>query len=115
MTDGDERPGDGRPEEPHVLRPGSVVLGEASLVPGTTVVRPPPDRFTHELVTDEPYRLDRSGPEGEQAGVLPAGTPVVVLRRGDDHCRVVTASGLAVDVHRASLRELPGDGSVTHG
>ena len=115
MTDGGGRPGNERPEELRVLRPAFVVLGEGSLVPETNLVRPPPDRLTHELATDEPYRLDRSGPEEGAAGVLPAGTPVAVHREGDDRCRVVTASGLAVDVRRTSLRELPGDGSVTHG
>lgn len=91
-------------------RPGFVVLGAGSLVPETNLVRPPPDRFTHELVADQPYSLDRAGHDHGPDGVLPAGTPVAVLPGGhdrDDLCRVVTATGLAVDVPRAAVRELP--------
>jgi hypothetical protein len=111
------RPADGAREEPAVRRPGFVVLGARSLVPETNLVRPPPDRLTHELVADEPYHLDRPGRGRAPDGVLPAGTPVAVPdggddrsgddRSGDDRCRVVTATGLAVDVRRANLRELP--------
>ncbi len=117
MTDGGgptagRRPADGAREEPAVRRPGFVVLGAGSLVPETNLVRPPPDRLTHELVADEPYHLDRPGRGRAPDGVLPAGTPVAVPdggddRSGDDRCRVVTATGLAVDVRRANLRELP--------
>ncbi len=107
-TDGG-RVGDGRRERPHVLRPAYVELGPETLVPATNLVRPAPHRPTHELTADEPYRLDRPGRDGGPDGVLPAGTRVVVLRVGEDRCRVVTASGLAVDVRRTSLRELPGE------
>lgn len=116
MTDGGSaagaRPGDGAREEPAVLRPGFVVLRPEALPPATNVVRPVPGRLTHELVADQPYALDRPGRDRGPDGVLPAGTRVAVLpgggdRDGDDHCRVVTASGLAVDVPRAALRELP--------
>ena len=108
---GSARPGDGRHEEPRLLRPEYVVPGEESLVPATDLVRPAPHRPTHELVADGPYRLDRPGQDRGPDGVLPAGTPVAVLRDEDDRCRVVTASGPAVDVPRASLRELPADTS----
>jgi hypothetical protein len=88
-------------------RPDAVVLGEDALVPERNVVQPPPNRFTHELVVDEPYRLDRPERADEPDGVLPAGTPVVLLIEGADRCRVVDGSGLYVEVGRASLRELP--------
>ena len=106
MTDGGgagERPR----EALDVLRPGYVVLGPDSLVPATNLVRPAPQRPTHELVVDAPYRLVRPGADHAPDGVLPAGTQVAVVREVDDSSRVVTASGLAVDVRRASLRELP--------
>ncbi len=71
------------------------------------IIRPPPNRFTHELLADEPYRLDRSEDAGEPDGVFPAGTPVVLLVEGPDSCRVVDGDGLYVEVRRESLRKLP--------
>jgi hypothetical protein len=86
-------------------RPEATVLGDEALVPERNLVRPPPNRFTHELVVDEPYRLDRPG--GDPDGVLPARTRVVLLVEGPDRCRVVDGRGLYVEVSRASLRRLP--------
>jgi hypothetical protein len=88
-------------------RPDAVVLGEEALVPDRNVVRPPPNRFTHELRVDEPYRLDRPEHADGPDGIIPAGTPVVLLVEGDDRCRVVDGRGLYVEVRRASLRRLP--------
>ncbi len=88
-----------------MLRPEAVVLGDEALVPPAHLVRPPPNRFTHELTVDEPYRFDRPGGGAGPEGVLPAGTPVVLLVEGDDRCRVVDGRGLYVEVRRSSLRE----------
>ncbi|SHH50019.1 hypothetical protein SAMN05444521_0731 [Streptomyces sp. 3214.6] len=109
MTDRDHRPGaerNTRPEPGVVLRPEVFVLGDEALVPESNMVRPAPTRFTHELVVDEPFHFD--GPERGRVpdGQLPAGTRVVVLAAGDDHCRVADAEGLCVDVRRTSLRKL---------
>jgi hypothetical protein len=90
-----------------MLRPEARVLADETLVPETNLVRPPPDRFTHELVVDEPYRFDRPGRAGESDGVLPAGTRVAVLVQGRERCRVVDGRGVQVEVRRASLRKLP--------
>jgi hypothetical protein len=90
-----------------VLRPESHVLPDDALVPDRNIVRPPPNHFTHELLVDEPYRLDRPQPAVEPDGVLPAGTPVVVLVQGPDRSRVVDGRGLYLEVRRASLRKLP--------
>jgi hypothetical protein len=96
-----------KPEPGVMLRPEAVVLGDEALVPAPNLVRPPPNRFTHELLVDEPYRFDRPGRERtEPDGVLRAGTPVALLVEGDDRCRVVDGSGLYVAVRRSSLREL---------
>jgi hypothetical protein len=86
-----------------VRRPKPTVLDESALVPGDALVKPPPNRFTHELVRDEPFRFG-TGDEGEPAGTLPAGTPVVLLRDGPEGCRVVDGRGLYVRVRRESLR-----------
>ena len=90
------------------LRPEAVVLGDDALLPDTNIIRPPPNRFTHELIYDEAYRLDRPAQSGEPDGMLRAGTPVVLLVEALECCRVVDASGLYVEVRRTSLRRLPG-------
>jgi hypothetical protein len=109
MTGEGRHPGDDPDVDPNVgmLRPEFVVVGDQALVPPGNLIRPAPNQFTHELVADEPYRLDRAEPAGEPDGVLPAGTRVALLVQGDDHCRVVDGTGLYVEVRRASLRRLP--------
>jgi hypothetical protein len=90
-----------------MLRPEAEVLGEGALVPDQHYVRPAPNRFSHELAVDEPYRFDRPERAADPDGVLPAGTRVLLLVDGPDRARVVDGSGLYVEVRRASLRELP--------
>lgn len=90
-----------------MLRPEAFVLADDALIPERNVVRPAPSHFTHELAVDEPFRFDRPERAGEPDGVLPAGTPVVLLVEGPDRCRVVDGKGLYVEVRRASLRKLP--------
>jgi hypothetical protein len=90
-----------------MLRPEPIVLGDDALVPDRHLIRPPPNRFTHELLNEEPFRFDRPEPAAEPDGVLPAGTQVVLLVEGPERCRVVDGSGLYVEVRRASLRKLP--------
>jgi hypothetical protein len=93
-------------ESGRMLRPDFVVLGDDALVPGPGVVTPPPVRFTHELVRDEPYwfgpgdRRDR-----EPDGVLAAGTPVVVVGSEGGRSRVVDATGLLAEVPTSAVRE----------
>jgi hypothetical protein len=89
-----------------MLRPEAQVLPDEALVPDTNVVRPPPNRFTHKLLVDEPYRFDRPERPGEPDGVLAAGTPVALLVEGPERCRVVDGRGLYVEVRRASLDTL---------
>jgi hypothetical protein len=104
---GEGRRADEDPDAQVVLRPEIVVLGDEALVPAGNLVRPPPTRFTHELVVDEPYHLDRPDRAPEPDGVMRAGTRVVLLHQDRDHCRVVDGRGLSVEVRWASLRELP--------
>jgi hypothetical protein len=89
-----------------VLRPQAEVLGDEALVPDGNVIEPPPNRFTHALTVDEPYRFDRPESSGEPDGILPAGTQVVLLVEGGKRCRVVDGAGLYVEVSCASLRKL---------
>jgi hypothetical protein len=101
-SDGDQP----APEDGVVLRPDMVVLGEDALVPAQNLIRPAPNRFTHELIVDEQYQFDRPEPTDRPDGVISAGTAVAVLVVGDEWCRVVDPRGLYVEVRRASLREL---------
>jgi len=89
-----------------MLRPEAKMLGDEALVPAANLVRPPPNRFTHELALDEPYHFDRPQRAAEPDGVLPAGTPVAVLVESGERCRVVDGRGLYVEVRRQSLRGL---------
>jgi hypothetical protein len=89
-----------------MLRPEAIVLPDGSLVPVGNVLRPPPNRFTHRLLEDEPYRFDDSPRTADPAGVLPAGTRVALLVEGADRCRVVDERGLYVDVRPQSLGPL---------
>jgi hypothetical protein len=96
------------PDRGVILRPDAVVLGDESLVPERSLVRPAPNRFTHELLVDEPYNFDHPERARKPDGVLPAGTPVVLLVDDGERCRVVDAEGLYVEVRCASLRKLTG-------
>lgn len=97
-----------RAHDPGVmLRPEATILGDESLVPEANIVRPAPNRFTHELSVDEPYRFDEGGESAEPDGVVPAGTPAVLLVEGPDRSRVVVQGGLYIEVRTASLRKLP--------
>lgn len=89
-----------------MLRPEARVLPDHALIPRSNLVAPP-ERFTHELAAEAPYRFDRPEEGGDPDGVLPAGTPVALVREGPERLRVATGDGLAVDVPRASVRELP--------
>lgn len=91
-------------------RPEPRVLPTESLVPPESLIRPPPNRFTHETVAPTPFSYASSRGTGAD-GSLSAGTKVVVLRIDEDdrRCAVVDANGLYVLVPTSSLRPL-GDG-----
>ena len=87
-------------------RPVPQVLPDEALIPAANLVRPPPNRFTHELTVDQPYRLD---PANEQPdGLLPAGSLVVLLVDEGARSRVVTPAGLYVVIPTTSIRPLQG-------
>ncbi|MDT0453182.1 hypothetical protein [Streptomyces hesseae] len=106
--DGREDARGARGEEEHaVLRPDATVLRSEALIPRDNVVRPAPNRFSHVLEEMHPYWFERSERAPQPEGMLPAGTPVLLLREEGDHCRVVTGTGLYVTVAREGLRTLP--------
>jgi hypothetical protein len=99
------RPGDDERDEDVdvILRPDVVELGDEAVIPDHNLIRPPPNRFTHRVIVDEPYWFDRPHHGDEPDGVFAAGTPVLLLVAGDDRSRVADAGGLYVQVSTASL------------
>ncbi len=91
-------------------RPAIVVLPDSALVAARNLVRPKPNRFTHEVRTPQPFTFgDRAAapPDGE----FDAGARVVLMvRYRGDACRVVDARGRYVRTSFAGLRPLRGSG-----
>ena len=89
-------------------RPEARVLPKESLVPAGSLIRPPPNRFTHETIERTPFSYASSSGSTTQDGTLSAGTKVVLLRadRDGDRASVVDGSGLYVVVRATSLRPL---------
>lgn len=88
------------------VRPEVVVLPDSALVPDRNVIRPAPNRFTHELTRAAPFYFDGAQQQGRQPnGEFPDGTRVVLLvHHGGTHCRVVDSRGLYVEVEFDALR-----------
>jgi hypothetical protein len=89
-----------------MIRPEAVVLSDTALVPDRSVLKPPPNQFTHELSRTQPYYFDHAQ-NAEANGELAAGTRVVLMvYDGAEYCRVIDAKGLYVDTAYAGLRRL---------
>jgi hypothetical protein len=82
------------------------VLGADALVPDRHLIDPPPNRFTHTLTADQPYRFDQAEDRAHAGGVLAAGTRVIVISEGPESSRVADSTGLYVEVPNASLRPI---------
>ena len=90
------------------IRPEARVLPKESLVPAESLIRPPPNRFTHVTIARTPFSYAGVPASRAEDGTLSAGTKVVLLRAEHDGERasVVDGSGLYVVVPFASLRPL---------
>jgi hypothetical protein len=89
------------------IRPEAKILPRESLVPAENLVRPPPNRFTHETVARTPFSYAGTRGPTPGDGSLAEGTKVVLLRTDDDgRAGVVDGSGLYVLVAASSLRPL---------
>ncbi len=86
-------------------RPEATILPSNAIVPAANFVEPPPNRFSHEVVDDEPYRYG-ADPEAPADGTLTAGAPVLLVVDDGRYANVVDEHGLYVRVRRASLRPL---------
>lgn len=81
----------------HFIRPKSTVLPASALVPPQNLLRPAPNRFTHELRREQPYYYEVPRHGATPDGVFDAGTPVVLLRHdGTAMCHVADGRGLYV-------------------
>jgi hypothetical protein len=89
---------------PRMLRPKATVLPDSALVPSANL-KPPPKRFTHEVVAEQPfhYAAGDCPPDGH----LARGTRLLLLERGEGPlCRVQDRNGLCVMTAFAGLRAL---------
>jgi hypothetical protein len=88
-----------------VLRPKATVLKPSALIPADNLIKPPPTRFTHELIQSQPYYYKRGSSEPD--GTFAAGTRVLLLEHdGGEYCRVADAQGLCVETACLGLRPL---------
>jgi hypothetical protein len=79
-------------------------LKRSALIPAENLIKPPPSRFTHELIRSQPYYYTRGSSEPD--GMFAAGTRVVLLEHGGEYCRVADAQGLSVETACGGLRAL---------
>jgi hypothetical protein len=89
-----------------MLRPKAVVLPDAALVPEAGP-KPGRRRFTHEVVSEQPY-YPGDAPAGAPAeGLFAAGTKVLLLEHGGGAlCRVQDRRGIPLATAFAGLRAL---------
>jgi len=89
------------------IRPKAVVLSEESLIPEDNQISPPPNRFTHQLKSSQPFYYTGAQQASPPDGELPADAKVVLLRHdGGSYCRVVDEQGLYVEIQFDSLKKL---------
>ena len=91
----------------HMMRPKATVLPESAIVPPTCLIQPPPNRFTHEVTSEQPYYYAASTPISAPDGTFPAGTKVLLLfHDGGSLCYVADARGLYVAIPFKGLRPI---------
>ena len=87
-----------------VIRPTPIVLGDSAMVPPPNVIDPPPNKFTHEVRTSQPYYYTGANNAGQADGEFASGTQVVLMvHDGGRYCRVVDGQGLYVETDYAGL------------
>lgn len=92
----------------YFTRPNASILPEESMIPERNLVLPPPNQFTHELKSAQPFYYTGAQQASPPDGELPAGTKVVLFRREEEssYCRVIDGQGLYVEIEFDSLRKL---------
>lgn len=90
-----------------IIRPKATVLPESALVPERNLIQPPPNQFTHTVISEQPYYYKDPEPTDSPDGVFKAGTRAVLLRhKGGGLCHVATEQGLHVVTAVEGLRPI---------
>ena len=90
----------------HMRRPKATVLPDSALVPERNR-KPPPTRFTHEVIAGQPYYYIGPQQAAPPEGTFAAGTQVKLhAHDGGPVCQVVDARGLCVATAFSGLRPL---------
>jgi len=90
-----------------MLRPKPTVLPDSALVPDRNIVKPPPTKFTHELIREQPYYYIGPQQAAPPDGSFAAGTRLKLLAdEGEAMCQVVDCRGLSVVTASKGLRPL---------
>ena len=93
---------------PRMLRPDATVLPESALVPDANL-KPPPTRFTHQVVAEQPFHYTAAQAGDVPDGRFAPGTQLLLLEHGDGHplCWVQDGRGVCAVTPFAGLRALP--------
>jgi hypothetical protein len=91
----------------HMIRPKARVLPKSALVPDRNLLQPPPNQFTHEVISEQPYYYLDPDQTDAPDGTFPAGTKVLLLfHDGGSVCRVADGQGLYVATAFDGLRPI---------
>jgi hypothetical protein len=90
-----------------MLRPKATVLPESAMVPDRNLIQPPPNQFSHEIVTDQPYYYVDPQPTTRADEKFEAGTKVLLIAHdGGTMCHVADGRGLYVVTAFEGLRPI---------
>jgi hypothetical protein len=85
-------------------RPPIEILPDENLIGQAGNKQSVPNRFTHKLLSSQPYRF---GVTGKRGGAILAGTPVSLLTVEGNRCWVVDGDGHHICLPVSSIEELP--------
>ena len=91
-----------------IVRPKASVLPKSALIPDKNLIQPPPNHFTHQVKSDQPYFYTVANQADAPDGMFPAGTKVTLLSRDSEGplCHVVDGHGLHVATAFDGLRPI---------
>ncbi len=89
-----------------MIRPQATVLPESAQLPDRNMLNPPPNQFTHEIATEQPYYYMGIDQAAAPEGAFAQGTKVALLRQDDAGCWVADGRGLYVATACSGLRLL---------
>ena len=89
-----------------MLRPEPVVVPDSALVPSANLIRPPPNQFTHEVRTRQPFFYGTKAGKDPDGEFMPGTKVVLMVRNKGKMCRVVDARGLYVSTACKGLKLL---------